>query len=328
MKFTFYGLWEDELPKLKELSETYGFAYEGTEEVLTEKNAVLSAGSDGVSILGKITVGEPLLRALSEQGIRYLSTRSIGYNHIDLQAAKKLGFRLCNSQYPPDSVAEFTVMLMLMSLRKYKQALWLQQINDYSLEYLKGDVLSKKTVGVVGTGHIGGRVIDLLSGFGCRILFYSSNYDSAICKKAEYVPLDRLYAESDIITFHLPLTPSTLHMVNVGALAKMKKGVILINTARGELFDTEALIEGVENLNIGALAMDVLEGEDGIYHVDRTDDILRNRNMAYLRQFPNVVLTQHMAFYTQLSMDSMIENSVEGLIGFNRAGKTRFEIEL
>lgn len=109
---------------------------------------------------------------------------------------------------------------------------------------------------------------------------------------------------------------------------KDEKGVILINTARGELFDTEALIEGVENLKIGALAMDVFEGEDGIYHVDRTDDILRNRNMAYLRQFPNVVLTQHMAFYTQLSMDSMIENSVEGLIGFNRAGKTRFEIEL
>ena len=106
----------------------------------------------------------------------------------------------------------------------------------------------------------------------------------------------------------------------------MKEGVILVNTARGELFDTETLIEGVENRKIGALAMDVFEGEDGIYHVDRTDDILRNRNMAYLRQFPNVVLTQHMAFYTQLSMDSMIENSVEGLLDFNREGRTRFEI--
>lgn len=326
MKFAFYGLWEDERPRLQELSEKYGFSYAATDEVLSEDNAKLSEGCDGVSVLGKSAVDEKLLGMLAGYKIRFLSTRSIGYNHIDLRAAKKFGFRLCNSQYPPDSVAEFTVMLILMCLRKYKQALWLQQVNDYSLEYLKGDVLRRKTVGVIGTGHIGGRVIDLLSGFGCRILFYSAAYDARLTEKAEYAEPDRLYRESDIITFHLPLLPSTKHMLNAETLGKMKEGVILVNTARGELFDTETLIEGVENRKIGALAMDVFEGEDGIYHVDRTDDILRNRNMAYLRQFPNVVLTQHMAFYTQLSMDSMIENSVEGLLDFNREGRTRFEI--
>lgn len=327
MKFCFYGLWADERPKLKELKEKYAFECVETSEVLSLENAALCKGCDGVSILGKSNVSEELFRALSEYGIRYLSTRSIGYNHLDLAAAKKYGFKLCNSQYPPDSVAEFTVMLMLMSLRKYKQALWLQQVNDYALDYLKGGVLAQKTVGIVGTGRIGGRVIDILSGFDCKILFYSAEFDPQLERKAKFVDLDTLYAQSDIITFHLPLMPSTKYMLNRETLAKMKEGVILVNTARGELFDAEALIDGIENRKIGALAMDVFEGEDGIYHEDLTDDIIRNRNMAYLRQFPNVILTPHMAFYTQLSMDSMIQNSVEGLLDFNRFGTTGYEIK-
>ena len=324
MKLTFYGLWEDERPKLNELTQKYGFECVATNDVLSMDNSALCKGSAGVSVLGKCAVDEELLRTLHGYGIRYLSTRSIGYNHIDLKAAKKYGFRLCNSQYPPDSVAEFTLMLMLMSLRKYKQALWLQQVNDYALDYLKGDILRDKTVGVVGTGHIGGRVIELLSGFGCRILFYSVDYDPKVAQSAEFADLDTLYAESDIITFHLPLLPATKHMINRDSLKKLKKGVILINTARGELFETEALIEGIESCKIGSLAMDVFEGEDGIYHVDLTDDIVRNRDMAYLRQFPNVVLTQHMAFYTQLSMDSMIQNSVQGLGDCSESGAGRY----
>ncbi len=326
MKFVFYGLWEDERPKLEELRKKYDFECVAANEVLSMDNVGLSEGSAGVSVLGKCAVDEHLLRALHEYGVKFLSTRSIGYNHIDLKAAKKYGFRLSHSQYPPDSVAEFTVMLILMSLRKYKRSLWLQQVNDYSLESLKGDVLREQTIGVVGTGHIGGRVIEILSGFGCRLLCHSVDYDAKIAALAEFVDLDTLYAQSDIVTFHVPLLPATKHIVNRESLKKMKPGVMLVNTARGELFDTEALIEGIENYKIGALAMDVFEGEDGIYHVDRTDDIIRNRDMAYLRQFPNVVLTQHMAFYTQLSMDGMIENSVEGLLDFNRKGTSRFEI--
>lgn len=328
MKLVFYGLWEDERSKLEELHKKYGFDYEATAEELSLLNVSLSEGCAGVSVLGKGAVGDDLLSALHGYGVKFLATRSIGYNHIDLAAAKKYGFKLCNSQYPPDSVAEFTLMLILMSLRKYKQALWLQQVNDYALEHLKGGVLSQKTVGVVGTGHIGGRVIELLSRFGCRLLCHSADYDPKVAQIAEYTDLDTLYQSSDILTFHVPLLPSTKHMVNAEALKKMKEGVVLINTARGELFETEALIGGVENRKIGALAMDVFEGEDGIYHMDRTDDIIRNRDMAYLRQFPNVILTQHMAFYTQLSMDSMMENSVEGLLDFNCKGTNRFEIRL
>ncbi|MBQ8885346.1 MAG: lactate dehydrogenase [Clostridia bacterium] len=329
MKFAFFGLWEEERPVLKGLCEKYGFEISyATGEVLTVENAENCEGCDGVSVLGKTFITAPIIEKLHACGVKYLATRSIGYNHIDLAALKKYGIRLCNSQYPPDSVAEFTLMLMLMSIRKYKQAHWLQQVNDYALTYLRGEVLARKTVGVMGGGKIGKRVMQLLSGFGSRILCHSADRDEEVEKLATYVDAETLYRESDIITFHVPLLPSTRHMVNAETLKKMKDGVVIINTARGELFDVQALIQGIESKKIGALAMDVFEGEEGIYHEDRTDDILTNRDMAYLRQFPNVVLTQHMAFYTQLSMECMIENSVEGLIGFTTEGKTRLEIVL
>lgn len=329
MKFAFYGLWEEEYPLLKALQEKHGFeiAFQ-TSDVLSLSNAERCEGCSGVSVLGKVAVTEPIVAALHRCGVKFLATRSIGYNHIDLAALKKYGIRLCNSQYPPDSVAEFTLMLMLMSLRKYKQAHWLQQVNDYALTYLKGEVLAQKTVGVMGGGKIGKRVMQLLSGFGCKILCHSADHDEEVAKLATYVDADDLYRESDVITFHLPLLPSTRHMVNKETLSKMKDGVVIVNTARGELFSVQDIIEGIETKKIGALAMDVFEGEEGIYHEDRTDDILSNRDMAYLRQFPNVVLTQHMAFYTQLSMEWMIKNSVEGLIDFVTTNKTHFEISL
>jgi D-lactate dehydrogenase len=172
------------------------------------------------------------------------------------------------------------------------------------------------TVGVMGGGRIGYRVMELLRGFGCRILCYSDDRREDVAKIAEYVDEDTMYALSDIITYHVPCLPSTMRILNKQSLAKMKDGVVLINTARGELFDIPTLVEGIENKKIGALAMDVFEGEDGIYHENRTVDILRNRDMAYLRQFPNVILTPHMAFYTQLSMDSMVEISMQNLISF------------
>lgn len=316
MKFAIYGVWEEERAKIEECSKRYGFEYVATAEPIAVSNSALARGCDGVSELGKVKVNTELLTALKNEGIRYFSTRTVGYNHIDLGAAKELGFKVANSNYPPDSVAEFTVMLMLLTLRKYKQTLWRQQVNDYSLFGLRGETLKGMTVGVMGGGRIGYRVMELLRGFGCRILCYSDDRREDVAKIAEYVDEDTMYALSDIITYHVPCLPSTMRILNKQSLAKMKDGVVLINTARGELFDIPTLVEGIENKKIGALAMDVFEGEDGIYHENRTVDILRNRDMAYLRQFPNVILTPHMAFYTQLSMDSMVEISMQNLISF------------
>ena len=327
MKFIIFETWDAERAKLQEVSEKYGFTYETYKEALTLENVHLCKGFDGVSTLGRSSINEDVLRALSEMGVRYYATRTIGYNHVDLAAAKKYGVKVCNSSYPPDSVAEFTVMLILMSLRKYKQTLWRQQVNDYSLFGLMGSVLGKMTVGVMGGGKIGTKVMEILKGFGCRILCYSDDRRPEVEALAEYVDEDTMYALSDIITYHVPCLPTTRHMLNDETLAKMKDGVVLVNTARGELFDIQTLIKGVESKKIGALAMDVFEGEEGIYHQNRLVDILRNRDMAYLRQFPNVIFTPHMAFYTQLSMESMMQIGMEGLLEFNATGTTRNEIK-
>ena len=328
MKFAIYELWEAERATLEQMSQEYGFTYEVTKEILTLDNIHLCDGCDGVATLGMSRINEDVLRTLSEKGIRYYATRTIGYNHVDLAAAKKYGVKVCNSNYPPDSVAEFTVMMILLSLRKYKQTLWRQQVNDYSLMGLKGEVLGKMTVGVMGGDRIGTKVMEILKGFGCRILCYSDDRRAEVEAIAEYVDEDTMYALSDVITYHMPCLPTTRRILNEGTLAKMKDGVVLVNTARGELFDINTLIKGIESQKIGALAMDVFEGEEGIYHENRIVDILQNRDMAYLRQFPNVIFTPHMAFYTQLSMESMMQVGLESLLEFNKTNSAKTEIKL
>ena len=185
-------------------------------------------------------------------------------------------------------------MLMLLCLRHYKPSLWRINVNDFSLGGLQGREQRNLTVGVVGTGSIGKQVIRTLQGFGCRILAYSRHPAPNV--DAEYVDLDTLYAQSDLITYHTALTPETFHMVNAESIAKMKNGVIIVNSARGPLMDSAALVEAVERGKIGALGLDCIEKEEGIYHKNHRDDIISNRDMAYLRQFPNVVMTPHMAF--------------------------------
>lgn len=215
-------------------------------------------------------------------------------------------------------VAEYTVMMILMSLRKYKPALYRINVNDYSLDGLVGGELCEMTVGIIGTGKIGETVIRNLAGFGCRIYAYDIYEKEEVKKYAVYRDLDTIYKECDIISLHTPLMDSTYHMIDRDAVEKMKKGVILVNCARGELMDIEAVTRGVEDEKIGAVALDVFENENGIYHHDRRTEIIKNRDMAYLRQFPNVIMTQHMAFYTRQAVDSMVKCGVESLAAFAR----------
>lgn len=223
-----------------------------------------------------------------------------------------------HASYDPDGVAEFAVMLIQMALRHYKQALYRANANDYSLNGLLGKELRNLTVGVIGTGGIGGKVIRILQGFGCRVLAYNAHQTlpQALAGMAECCTLDRLYAESDVVTLHVPLTDATWHMINHTALQKMKDGVILVNCARGSLMSIEDIITGIETQKIGALGLDVIEDEEGIYHQDRRSDILINRNMAYIRQFPNVIMTQHMAFYTDVAVRSMAAGGIGNIVDF------------
>ncbi|MBP3730721.1 MAG: hypothetical protein J6I40_04535 [Mailhella sp.] len=293
---------------------------------LNEETVDLAEGSDAVSTLGRSTLSRAVLLKLHAMGIGYVSTRTIGFDHIDLEAARELGIRVCHASYPAEAVADFTVMLMLMVLRHYKPAMWRQNVNDFSLNGLMGSSLKSQTVGVVGTGNIGAAVIRSLSGFGCRILAYNLFEVESLKPYTEFVKLEDIFRECDIITFHVPSTLETYHIVNRRSLGTMKDGVILINTARGDLMDIDAITEGIETRKIGALAMDVFENEQGIYHADRKNDILKNKDMVYLRQFPNVVLTQHMAFYTRQSIISMVDTGIQGLLDMSSGVATKLEL--
>lgn len=202
---------------------------------------------------------------------------------------------------------------MLLSLRHYKKALWLGQVNDYSLQGLEGREMKDLTIGIMGTGRIGQAVLKNLSGFGARLLAYDIHQNETAKIYATYVDLEQFYQECDIISLHMPYLKSTHHLINDQTISKMKDGIIIINCARGQLCNTESLIMGIENKKIGALGLDVVEGEEGIYHQDMRTDIIKNKNMAYLRQFPNVVMTQHLAFYTDAAVSSMVQLSLNGL---------------
>lgn len=314
MRICAFEVREDERKHFREIEQKMNVEIELHNEVPSEENAELVRGCEGVTVLGQGDIHAALLDKWKEKGVRYLSTRTIGMNHIDLDYAEKIGIKVCNASYPPSGVAEFTLMLMLMCLRNYKQALWRGQVNDFSLDGLMGKELGEMTVGVVGTGNIGAAVIRLLSSFGCRILAYNRTRKEEIGDYAQYVDLNTLYAESDMITLHVPLTDQTYHMINRDSLKKMKDGVVLINCARGELAENDALIQGIESGKIGALGLDTVEDETGITHVDHRIDILSNQKMAYLRQFRNVVMTPHMAFYTETAVRNMVRCGVQGIL--------------
>lgn len=311
---------------IQEYSIKYGVDFVSTDEILDEKSVYLCDGVDAVTTLGFSNLNIQLLDKLKEKGVKFLSTRTVGYNHINVEYAKKLGFKVCNVSYAPNGVADFTVMLMLIAIRNYKPAMWRQNVNDYTLHGLMGKEMRNLTVGVIGTGRIGTAVINNLSGFGCKILAYDKFQNDSVRKFAKYVSFDELLFQSDIITIHVPLFPENIGLINKKNIEKMKKGVIIVNTARSELTVISDLIEGIETEKIGALAMDVFENESEIYHHYLSTDIIKNKDMAYLRQFPNVVLTQHMAFFTDSAANEMIVNSLNNLLDFFKTGTCQNQI--
>ncbi len=297
-----------------------------TSETLNANTLNLLKGADAVSTLGYSVLDKKLLDKIKENGVKYLSTRTIGYNHYDVKYAKEIGLKVSNVTYAPNGVADFTVMLMLIAIRKYKPAMWRQNVNDYTLNGLMGKEMRHLTVGVMGTGRIGAAVIKNLSGFGCKILAYDVYKNDSIKELVQYVELDELFNKSDIITLHMPLNKTNENIINKSSIDKMKDGVVIVNTARGELMNIADLTDGIESKKIGALALDVFENENEIYHHYFSTDIIKNKDMAYLRQFPNVILTQHMAFFTDSAVEEMISHSLNCLISFYKTNTCANEL--
>ena len=317
----------DEQHYFTEFCEANGIEYGFTSEYPSAENAKLAEGAYGISIITNPMTPE-LLDLYYSMGIRAIATRSIGYDHIDLAYAHKIGMKITNVSYTPDSVANYTIMLMLMACRKMPFIMEKAKVQDFSLRGKTGIELSECTVGIIGTGRIGRRILKHLSGFGCRLLAYDL-YESEEAKQyAEYVSLDEIYAQSDIISLHVPGLPENYHMIDAAAIAKMKDGVILVNAARGLLVDTQAMIAGIESGKIGFAALDTIEHEAGLYYLNRELDTLdaSHHDRAVLSSFSNVIVSPHMAFYTERAVQDMVENSLRGLAACYAGGENPYEV--
>lgn len=298
-------------------------------ERLTPDSLSLAEGCDGVNILGHSVIDEPLLQSLQKAGVKYIATRTIGFNHIDVKAANKLGIRVSNAHYSPYNVADFTVMLMLMLLRKAKISVIRALVNDFSLDEMCGRELRSLTVGIVGAGKIGRTVMQNLSGFGCKILAYDPFVDPAtLPASVKCVSLDEVLKNSDILSLHIPYTEENRHLLNRERINRMKRGAFLINTARGELVDTDALVEAIENGQIGGAGIDTIEQEENVCHVDLGTHIVAKRDIFYLKQFPNVIYTPHQAFFTEEATAAMVESSLESLELFGKNQPNPYEIRI
>lgn len=315
----------------KELFEKYGKELE-VELVLCpdapdKENANLAKGSECIDILTS-KMPKELLKVFADYGVKYITTRTIGYDHIDVKAAKELGMTVANAPYGPCGVADYAVMLILMTIRKMKRIMERTNIQDYSLMGIQGRELKDLTVGVIGTGRIGRTVLKDLSGFGCKLLAYDL-YESEEVKASgvSYVTKEEMWKQADVITLHAPLTDENYHMIDKKAISQMKDGVMLINTARGGLIDSEALIEGIESGKIGGAGLDVVENEFGLYYYDHKSDILNNRELAVLRGFPNVTVSHHMAFYTDDCVETVVRDSLKGCKCFAEGRENPWEVE-
>lgn len=289
------------------------------------ENAALTKGCSCVDIITS-PVDRELVQAFAANGVKYLVTRTIGYDHVDLEAAREFGIHVGNAPYGPNGVADYTVMLLLMSIRRMKRILQRTELQDYTLNGIQGKELKDLTVGVIGTGRIGRTVISNLSGFGCRILAYDLYENEEVRQRADYVSLEEIWAQADVITLHTPLTEQNHHLINADTLARMKDGVVLINTARGGLIDSQALIAAIESGKVGAAGLDVVENEFGLYYYDHKNDILENRELALLRSFPNVTVSHHMAFYTDNEVKTVVRDSLTGCKLFMEGKKNPWEV--
>jgi len=272
-------------------------------------------GNQCVSVCHKSRISESSLLALRKAGVKYISTRSVGTDHIDVKAARKLGISIGSVTYSPDSVADYTLMLMLMAIRNAKLTVTGAEKYDFRAGAVRGKELRDMTVGVVGTGRIGKAVIDRLHGFGCRVLAYNKS-GGAGC-----VTLNKLLEESDIITLHAPLNSDTYHMINRKQIEIMKQGAFLVNTGRGGLVNTGELIKALESGKLGGAALDVLEGEEGIFYFDCSQKPIDNKFLHKLQKMPNVLITAHTAYYTNHALYDTVEITLKNCLEFERKQK-------
>ncbi|HWL13988.1 MAG TPA: 2-hydroxyacid dehydrogenase [Opitutus sp.] len=282
---------------------------------LLAETTPLAAGAGAVCLFVHDHADAAVMARLAELGVRGIALRCAGYNNVDLAAAQRHHV-LVNRvpAYSPHGVAEHAVGLLLTLNRRIHRAHNRVREGNFSLDGLLGFELHGKTIGVIGTGKIGTCFTRIMAGFGCRLLAYDVVENPEVrALGATYVPLPELLAESHVVSLHCPLTPQTHHLINESTLAEMREGVVLINTGRGPLIDTAAVVDALKSGRVGALALDVYEEEEGVFFEDLSGQILADDQLARLIGFPNVLVTSHQAFFTREAMSAIAETTLNNL---------------
>lgn len=314
---------------LEEANSRYGHDLHYVEERLNERTAAHAKGYGGVCVFVNDQVDGQVLGRLSAEGVRLVALRCAGFNNVDLKTAKELGMMVVRvPAYSPHAVAEHTLTLILSLNRRIIRANQRVKEGNFSLEGLLGFDLNGKTAGIVGTGKIGALVVRILAGFGCRVLAHDPHPNpEAVAFGAEYVSLDALFAESDIVSLHCPLSPETYHVIDAKALEKMKPGVMIINTGRGALLDTKAVIRALKSEQVGYLGLDVYEEEGDLFFEDLSNKVIQDDAFMRLLTFPNVLITGHQAFFTRNALENIAAATLGNIEAVEKTGTSPNTVE-
>ena len=328
MRIAFFDAKPYDKPSFDRYGKEKGIKFKYFEAKLNEDTVDLAKGYDGVCCFVNDTVDATVIDRLCDMGINLLALRCAGFNNVDMRHAHGRLHVLRVPAYSPYAVAEHAIALLLTSIRRIHKAYIRSRDFNFSLNNLTGFDLHGKTVGVIGTGRIGRVFIDICRGFGMRVLAYDKfpapgldNGDTV-----RYVELDELLTCSDIISLHCPLTEDTYHVIDAAALAKCKKGVVILNTSRGALVDAEALLNGIKSRHVGAACLDVYEEEGDLFFEDNSGHILEDDTLARLISMPNVIVTSHQAFLTEEALENIAETTVQNLADITERGQCANEV--
>ncbi len=275
--------------------------------------------ADAICVFVNDKVNKQVIAVLAQKGVKVIALRCAGFNNVDLDAAKAHHIKVCRvPAYSPEAVAEHALAMILTLNRKTHKAYNRVREQNFSLHGLLGFTMKGKTVGVIGTGHIGAEFCKIMQGMGCQVIAYDVNQSPHLIQKGvQYLPLNEVLKQSDIVSLHCPLMPQTHHLINAKTLATMKKGAMLINTSRGGLIDTPAVIEALKEQQLGYLGIDVYEQEEKIFFRDLSENIIADDTLQLLMSFPNVLVTAHQAFFTKEALEQITDvtlNNVHQLL--------------
>jgi D-lactate dehydrogenase len=319
MKITFFSTKPYDIEFFEKGNARFGFEFTFFETHLGPHIVQAVKPTDAVCVFVNDKVTREVIEVLAQKGVKVIALRCAGFNNVDLEAAEANNIHVCRvPAYSPEAVAEHALAMIMTLNRKTHKAYNRVREQNFALHGLLGFTMKGKTVGVIGTGHIGAEFCKIVQGMGCQVIAYDVNQDPHLVQKGvKYLPLNELLQQSDIVSLHCPLMPQTHHLINAQTIALMKKGAMLINTSRGGLIDTPAVIEALKDQHLGYLGIDVYEQEEKLFFRDLSENIIADDTLQLLMSFPNVLVTAHQAFFTKEALEQITEvtlNNISSLL--------------